>query len=131
MALPTTIIEIVGVIAPEFLNDPRLATAILIADAEIAATMCGDKRPLLVAYLAAHLLAIGSRNQKSGTSGDVTSITEGNLSVSYSNVKSNNVNSLGLTGYGMRFREIARGCVLTPMTRIKDLPILTEYLCDC
>jgi hypothetical protein len=49
--------EIIAVIAPEFANIDS-SGAIAIAEMQIAQGLCGDKRPLLVAYLAAHILTM-------------------------------------------------------------------------
>lgn len=55
-----TVEEILVIIAPE-LADYDSAGAIAVAELEIAPGLCGNKRPLLVAYLAAHIITIGNR----------------------------------------------------------------------
>lgn len=104
-------IEIFRAIAPEFdyLEDDDLERYLEIAGLEVPIGFCGDKRPLLVAYLIAHMVTIARRSM--GASGEVSSITEGSLSISYG--KGNNISkSIGLsnTSYGQEYDRLFRSC---------------------
>lgn len=111
--------ELFIIIAPEF-KDIDFTGAISVAEMEIGQGLCGDKRPLLVAYLAAHVLSIA--NPTGGARGNIGSITEGDTSIKYENVKSN-ITSTGLadTIYGREFDRLRRGCIMAVRTRICDL----------
>lgn len=110
--------ELLAIIAPEFANIDATG-AILVADMQISSKLCGDKRPLLVAYLAAHILTIGGR--KMGASGDVASLTEGELSITYANSTADIKTSLSKTSYGQEFDRLSRGCIFTPRTRVSEV----------
>lgn len=104
--------EILPTIAPEFaLIDAD--DAIAIAEMQIADGLCGDKRPLLVAYLAAHILTMGKRG---GAAGSVTSLKEGQLSIGYGSTGI--MGSLGQTGYGAEYDRLSRACVFAARTRV-------------
>jgi len=99
-------------IAPE-LSGVDATAAIAIAEMQIAASLCGDKRPLLVAYLAAHILTVAGR---SGSSGAVTSLKEGNLAITYGATDA--MGGLGATSYGVEYDRISRACVWSARTRV-------------
>ncbi len=111
MSDPATLLP---VIAPEFAG-VDLPAAIEVADMQIAPGLCGDKRPLLVAYLAAHILTIGKRK---GTAGGVSSVKEGNLAISYSGASGSAGDSLGATSYGAEYDRLSRGCAFAARTRV-------------
>lgn len=98
--------ELVRKIAPEFAT-VDLSGAILTAEMQIAADFGGDTRPLLVAYLAAHILTIGSR--PNGSTGAISSISEGHASITFTQNKSLNLSDgLCLTTYGQDFYRLCR-----------------------
>lgn len=105
---------ILAIIAPEF-DGVDLTGAIAIAELQIGVGLCGDKRPLLVAYLAAHILTIARR--KLGAGGDVRSLKEGGLSIEYSSGSAKIITGLSNTSYGQEYDRISKGCVFTPRTR--------------
>lgn len=105
--------ELLVIIAPEF-TGVDASGAISVADMQIADGLCGDKRPLLVAYLAAHILTVGKRD---GAAGAVTSLKEGQLSVNYGSTGI--MGSLGQTGYGAEYDRLSRACVFAARTRVK------------
>lgn len=104
--------QILPVIAPE-LGCVDADDAIAIAEMQIADGLCGDKRPLLVAYLAAHILTIGKRG---GAAGAVTGLKEGQLSINYGSTGI--MGSLGQTGYGAEYDRLSRACVFAARTRV-------------
>lgn len=107
MATPA---ELLPTIAPEF-SGVDASAAISVAEMQIAEGLCGDKRPLLVAYLAAHVLTLG---QRSGAAGGVSSLREGGLSVSYHG----GGEGIGATSYGAEYDRLSRGCTFAARTRV-------------
>lgn len=100
---------ILPVIAPEF--DGVDASDVLdIADMQIGAGLCGDKRPMLVAYLAAHILTISKR---AGVSGGVSALSEGQLSINYGGSSE----GLHATSYGAEYDRLSKGCTFAARTR--------------
>ncbi len=108
-----TVEEYILIIAPEF-TGVDLTGAISIAELRIAPNLCGDQRPLLVAYLAAHILT--EANRSIGVDSNIDSMTEGNLSIHYSNVSVDVNNSYTGTRYGREFETMLKGCIIKPMT---------------
>lgn len=106
---------ILQTIAPEVCGATAVG-AIAVADLQIAPGLCGDRRPMLVAYLAAHILTLTSR---AGASGPVTSQSEGGLSESFGTVAGSR-NNLTSTSYGAEFERLSRACAgtLSAMTRM-------------
>ena len=104
---------ILPVIAPEFAAVDA-TDHIALADMQIAAKLCGDKRPMLVAYLAAHILTLG---QRGGVSGPVTAQSEGQLSESYG-MAAGARDALSSTSYGAEYDRMSRACVFAPRTRV-------------
>jgi mevalonate kinase len=106
--------DLLLVIAPEFDNIDT-SGALAIAEIQVGVNLCGDTRPLLVAYLAAHILTIAQR--ASGSGGDITSITEGHASITYSSGSAKITTGLSRTNYGQEFDRLSKGCIFTPRTR--------------
>lgn len=105
--------ELIPVIAPEFACKDT-TQAITISEMQIAEGLCGERRPLLVAYLAAHIMALGLRT--GGAGGNVSSMSEGSLSIGYGS--SGIMGSLGQTSYGIEYDRLSRGCVFAARTRV-------------
>ncbi len=103
---------ILPVIAPEFAAVDA-TDQIAVAEMQIATGLCGDRRPMLVAYLAAHILTLG---QRGGVSGPVTAQAEGQLSESYG-ATAMAKDSLASTSYGAEYDRMSRACVFAPRTR--------------
>jgi hypothetical protein len=101
--------QILPTIAPELVGDQ--SAVIAIAEMQIAPGLCGDKRPLLVAYLAAHIATLAARG---GVSGGVSAMTEGSLSVSFGGSMKD---GLGATAYGQEYDRLSRACVFAAGTR--------------
>ena len=114
-----TVEEILAIIAPE-LADYDASGAIAVANMQIAPNLCGDKRPLLVAYLAAHIITIG--NRANGATGSIASVTEGKTSITYGTSQLD-IPSSGLsdTSYGREYDRLRRGCVVAITTGVSKL----------
>jgi hypothetical protein len=106
--------EIIPVIAAEFACKDA-TQAIELADMQIAPNLCGSRRPLLVAYLAAHIMALAQRS--GGAGGPVTSLSEGALSIGFGSAGL--MGSLSQTSYGIEYDRISRGCIFAARTRVK------------
>lgn len=96
--------DIIAVIAPQLMDDPRLDAALEIAKSEISARHCYYERAK--ALLAAHMLTVSDRG---GVSGAVASESEGSLSRSFS--LSASTGALASTAYGEELRRLNRRCV--------------------
>jgi hypothetical protein len=101
--------QILPVIAPELAGDQ--SAVIAIAEMHIAPGLCGDKRPLLVAYMAAHIATLAKR---SGASGAVSSMAEGALNVSFGGTMRDGLHA---TSYGAEYDRLSRACVFAAGTR--------------
>lgn len=118
-----TVEEILAIIAPDLAGYDS-AGAIAIAEMEIAPNLCGDKRPLLVAYLAAHIITIG--NRANGATGSIKSVTEGRTSITYGTSQLDTPSSgLSDTSYGREYDRLRRGCIVAVTTGVSKL-----YCCD-
>lgn len=110
--------EIFELIAPQLLEDEEAVDdAIKVANIQIAEGFCGDKRPLLIAYLAAHLLVLAQR--QGGASGSLSSLSEGQLSVGFTQSGADLGASLSQTLYGAEYDRLSRGCVFAARTRVE------------
>lgn len=108
--------DLIPTIAPEFAGVDASA-AIAVAEMQVGPNLCRDKRPLLVAYLAAHIMSLGNRTaQAGGASGEVSSLSEGQLSISFG--ASGVMGGLGQTAYGVEYDRLSRGCVFAARTRV-------------
>ena len=94
---------LVAILAPQFVDDPRMTYAMQIAGEEVSLSHCYRDR--VVVLLAAHMLEMGDR---AGASGSVASRSEGGLSISF-----NSGNSSGLladTSYGLEVQRLNLLC---------------------
>jgi hypothetical protein len=80
-----------------------------LADEEISADTCPEKREHLKAYLAAHLQLLNARGA-SGAIGAVTEEREGDLSRSYAVQQGMSQSGLASTVYGQRYIDILKKC---------------------
>jgi Protein of unknown function (DUF4054) len=114
-----TAAQLLLIIAPEYASIDATG-AITIADMQIATNLCGSKRPLLVAYLAAHILTVGGK--AGGATGDLTSLKEGGVAVTYKSSKPF-IETIGLsdTSYGREYDRISRGCTFAVRTRVLNV----------
>jgi len=100
------VLDKLQLIAPGYATLTDVSDWIDLADAQVASGFC--QRELAVAYLAAHSIAMSDRGA-SGGAGSVTSLSEGDLSVSYGNAMGSTSN-LSATTYGQEFERIKRAC---------------------
>lgn len=93
--------ELMAIIAPEFTPpkydvDGAIIVAKIRVDGSLSFAPPEEKYNLLIAYLAAHILSIGGRPM--GSSGDISSMQVGAVSVTYSTNKTSPKNAMtGLT----------------------------------
>lgn len=110
---------ILPVIASEFAATDA-TDAIALAELQIAPGLCGDRRPMLVAYLAAHILTIAAR--AGGASGVVSSVKEGQLSINYGGASgASSSPGLGSTSYGQEYDRMSRACAFSVRTRVVNV----------
>ena len=102
-------IDLIPILAPEFVGNPNLLGAIGIAETLIALDHC--YRDQVVALMAAHYLTIAGLG--GAASGQVVSQKEGQLSVTYATGGSGNSGSgrgLDKTSYGQEVDRLNRLC---------------------
>ena len=116
--------EYLLIVAPEF-KDIDYTGALEVAELRIPAGLCGDKRPLLVAYLAAHTLALANPMLASA---NILSVTEGGTSTTFKNSQSSTKNGeFGLTTFGQAYDSISRACVMGVMVRDSAYQLYPGY----
>lgn len=102
--------EWIPVIAAE-LATVDLSGAISAAELRVVERLGGEKRSLLVAYLAAHIYTVGAR--AAGSTGAISKISEGHASIEYTNGQNNSpTQGLSSTIYGQEFDALRRDLVL-------------------
>ncbi len=109
-------IDIFRLIADEFadIEDEKVLSYLELADQKISKKIHDNVRNEIVAYLAAHQIDISLKRKGSG--GQVTSVTEGKLTIDYAT--NSKVNSeYDLSNYGRRYRDLIKSCTITPITR--------------
>lgn len=92
--------SIVSIIAPEF-ADVNLQDFVDLASSEVKSNI--QDRDKIVAYLACHYATIALKQK--GASGEVTSVTEGKLNITYANNIKNSDN-LSSTSYGREYKRL-------------------------
>lgn len=111
-----TVTQIIGIIAPQFSADSDLANTISLVELRTSSDAFGVKYNYAVALRAAHILTLRDMNSISSggiLAGNVTSMSEGNTSISFGGSSSNSDNSdLNLTRYGMELLGLIRGNIL-------------------
>lgn len=115
-----TVEEILIAIAPQFSGLDN-TVMISIAQQDVAIGFCGDRRNNIVAWLAAHMIDISQKSN--GSTGAISSVTEGGASITYGNLKNTNNGSSGLSGspYGLRYLELLKSCDIPLRTRVCDV----------
>lgn len=103
-------LSVLTTIAPDLAALSNATQIIALCETRISRKNWGAVRDQAVAYLAAHQLKIQTRPGSSiGAGGQITSATEGGLSLSFgSNTGSMNDPSLGSTSYGQEFLRLKR-----------------------
>lgn len=93
-------------------TDEEAGAFIALADLQVASDLCDtEKRELIVAYLTAHMLTISRR--KLGASGDIASLAEGKLSITYNNAVTNIKTGLNSTIYGKEYDRLSKSCIIS------------------
>lgn len=126
------VIDTLYSIAPEFADTTlypveRVNAIIDIVNRQVAIGLCGggEKRDDLLAYLAAHTLSIGSRSF--GATGEIASVSEGQLAITYNNKGKESTGGLSTTVWGQRYQALVRGCSIVPRTRVKSVYVSSSY----
>lgn len=115
--------EIIRATMKEFseVSDGDVRVFIGLAEPLISQRRFGRKYEQALAYLAAHKMKMSGLGTQigSGTIGDtigLSSVSEGETSVSFSNNQAGNTSAdaeYGLTVYGMQFLQLRRSCIIT------------------
>lgn len=92
-------------IAPQFVGRADKAVFISMATEQSNSSYFGTMYSYAVAYLAAHLMTLSS-TARNGSAGAESSKSEGQLSVSYATISSDN--SLNSTWYGQEYMRLRR-----------------------
>lgn len=116
-------LEIIRKTMKEFSDvpDEDVEAFILLSQPLISQKRFGKLYQQALAYLTAHRMKMEGLGNKivAGTIGDtigISSVSEGETSVSFSNNQANNLASdaeYGLTVYGMQFLQLRRSCIIT------------------
>lgn len=104
--------------------DDKVMTFITLSEPLISKKKFGKLYHQALAYLSAHKMKLSGLGNTTvgGTIGDtigLSSISEGETSISFSNNQTANVTSdaeYGLTMYGMQFLQLRKRCILTIVT---------------
>lgn len=103
----------IPIIAAEFAT-VDLSGAISAAELRIRDGLGGDKRPLLVAYLAAHIYTVAIRS--SGGTGAISKVSEGGVSIEYDNgTNSKIIQRHSSTTYGKEYDSMSDDLVIGAM----------------
>lgn len=95
-----------NVVCPAYAADPAKATFIELAAARTSLNYFGVNYGLAVALRAAHMITL-AKTRISGDGGQVTSRSEGDLSISYSQ-GAGNLGELSLTHYGQQLHQLIK-----------------------
>lgn len=100
-------------IAPEFeALDSSIREGMATLAAQSVGTVFGASQELATAYLTAHMLTVRGR---SGITGAVKSMKEGDLSLTYA--EGGNTGRYGSTSYGIEFMRLQKENVFSAITR--------------
>lgn len=98
-------IDLIPILAPEFVGNPNLSGAILMAETLVSVDHC--YRDQVIALVAAHYLTIAGLG--GAASGQVLSETEGGLSRTFA-AASTSSGGMGKTSYGQEVERLNRLC---------------------
>jgi hypothetical protein len=92
-----TVDQVLGVVAPSYVGDARVSAATSIATSTVAGYSClvGDTRVRALAYLVAHLLCIGDRQQAAANAGGAGSVVVGGVTAQSAGQVSQSYGMLG------------------------------------
>lgn len=112
----TTALEYFDIIAPEFATLDNKEDFISVADVQVTDSITQEQRNLIVAYLAAHIATISSRN--AGAAGAIASLQEGSVSVSFNkSATKNGFAGVSDTSYGLEYTRLIKSNIFAPRTR--------------
>lgn len=116
-------LEIIRATMAEFeeIGDDTVKVFISLAEPLISKKRFGRLYPQALAYLSAHKMKMSGLGEKvgEGTIGDtigLSSVSEGETSVSFSNSQAGNTamdSEFGLTVYGMQYLQLRKRCIIT------------------
>lgn len=111
---PDRLAELLPILAPAHVGSASIATAVELAELEVALDHCF--RDQVVVLMAAHKLLLGASGAQTG---QVKSKTEGDLSITYETSGESVGAGLDGTGYGREALRLTRLCYggITAMTR--------------
>lgn len=127
-----TTLQIIEVRGPQYAADPRLSTLIALAAENVSVEVLGDDYNKAIAYKVLHMLtleAISAGNPGTGTDsgtlvGGVDSVSEGDLSKTFTKVNRGNSSSLSArnedmssTQFGKEYLAIIRSNIVTVRNR--------------
>ncbi len=116
-------LELIKVTMTEFseVKEDTINAFLSLAEPLVSQKRFGKLYQQALAYLAAHKMKLAGlgRQNSLGTVGDtigISSVSEGKVSVSFSNSQTGNTtldSEYGLTVYGMQFLQLRRSCMVT------------------
>ena len=115
-------LETFRIIATEFnyLSDDAVTKRLELTAREVTnPRLAADIKEELIAYLTAHYLTISEKRK--GAGGEVASVSEGKLSITYTSGYSNVKSDLAVTSYGRIYDRLMRSYTITPMTRFNGV----------
>lgn len=102
---PERLAALLPVLAPAYVGNAAITTAVELAETEVAAGHC--YRDQVVILIAAHKLTLGASGAQQG---QVKSKTEGDLSITYETAGESVGEGLAGTGYGREALRLTRLC---------------------
>lgn len=114
-----TALEIMHQIAPQFTDDTKNAFFIELADIQVSECKFGKGYQMALAYLAAHLEEVSTRN--GSMAGFINNIEEGDRTVGFNTVNPKDADLL-TTSYGVEFKRLSDMFVIPSMFVTGALP---------
>jgi len=112
-------LETFRIIATEFgyLSDETVSKRLALTAREVTnPKLADDIKEELIAYLTAHYFTVSE--QRKGAGGEVSSVSEGKLSITYATGKSSDDSDLGVTSYGRIYKRLMSSYTPTATTRM-------------
>ena len=110
--------EMLALIAPEFSaeSEDLRKQYLRLADQEVTIKMSGTARNRAIATLAAHYMTLGFK--KRDGKAEISSMREGEVSITYAKRAGEIKSDLSLTDYGRTYERLVKGYIITPITRM-------------
>lgn len=86
----------------------RAEVWIEMAEKRVSRCYFGSSWTLAMSYMAAHIGTLEERSENDGAVGAVTSKREGDISVSYGSASTDGGDDLGLTSYGIQYKNLLK-----------------------